>query len=97
MIIKHIYKLRDYQCTHEKIQHTLGKLLGTKLPPLTEVVSTLSDGTHHFCEKREYAFNVLPEYAFNVLPEYLIITTLLDHKNLYEQRSRGVTLFLRVN
>jgi hypothetical protein len=35
------------------------------LLPLTEVVGptmNLISGTLHFCEKREYAFNVLPEY-----------------------------------
>jgi hypothetical protein len=35
------------------------------LPPLTEVVvSTMNliNRTHYFCERREYAFNVLPEY-----------------------------------
>ncbi len=35
------------------------------LPPLTEVVGltmNLINGTYHFCERREYAFNVLLEY-----------------------------------
>ena len=35
------------------------------LPPLTEVVGpimNLISGTYHFCEKKEYAFNILSEY-----------------------------------
>jgi hypothetical protein len=35
------------------------------LPPLTKMVGpimNLISGTHHFYERREYAFNVLPEY-----------------------------------
>jgi hypothetical protein len=31
----------------------------------TEVVGltmNLISGTHHFCERREYSFNILPEY-----------------------------------
>jgi hypothetical protein len=35
------------------------------LPHLTEVVvptMNLINRTHHFCKRREYAFNVLPEY-----------------------------------
>ena len=35
------------------------------LPPLTEVVGptmNLISGTHHFCERKEYAFNILLEY-----------------------------------
>jgi hypothetical protein len=33
--------------------------------PFTEVVGStmnLISGTQHFCERREYAFNILPEY-----------------------------------
>jgi hypothetical protein len=40
------------------------------LPPLTEVVGptmNLINGTHDFCERREYVFNVLPEYNIIIL------------------------------
>jgi hypothetical protein len=36
------------------------------LPPLIKVVGptiNLISGTHNFCERKEYAFNVLPEYS----------------------------------
>jgi hypothetical protein len=36
------------------------------LPPLTEIVDpimNLISRTHDFCERREYAFNVLSEYS----------------------------------
>ena len=36
----------------------------------------LISGTHNFCEKKEY--------AFNVLPEYLIITSILQQKYILE-------------
>jgi hypothetical protein len=46
------------------------------LPSLIEVVGPIMDlisGTHHFYEKMEYAFNVLPEYS--------IITMVLPNVN----------------
>ena len=49
---------------------------------LTEVMSptmNLISGTHDFCEKRKYAFNILPEYSIitllnNVIQYNLMLT-----------------------
>jgi hypothetical protein len=46
------------------------------LPPLTKVVGpimNLINGTHDFCERREYAFNVLPEYNIITRRSHLLM------------------------
>ena len=55
-------------CLKENYQ-VLREYIKCVLPPLTEVVGpiiNLINETYNFCERREYAFNVLPEYNITI-------------------------------
>ena len=61
------------------------------VPHLTWIVSptmNLISGTHHLCEKREYAFMILQEYLinFSLLDESLFI--------IYHSLFKGIITFL---